>query len=199
MNKIYLISVLAMGSLVAVADNSTGSNKALVDSSHGVGATSIRYLSYAASTMTSIRSGKSFSYGGGGCLRASSTNTYFDHKVDLPNGSKIVSISFNGLDNSNSEQFYVRFFRYPVHSNPGAYDNLLLANNITSGSGNADTPGRVNLGGFFNPPVTVSSASALVVRMRPGTDNNTEICNVKIGYIPPDVADDVIFASNFFR
>lgn len=197
MNKIYLISALAAASLNAVAGDSVVANKALVDSSYRAGATSIHYLSYAASTMTSIRSGKDFSYGGGGCLQASSTGTYFEHKVDLPDGSQIVSISFNGFDNNNSEQFGVEFSRYPMN---GSFTNLLSANGIDQGSGISATPGRVNLGGFFNPPITVSSASALSVRMRPGpsTSGDVEVCNVRIGYIPPDVTD-VIFASDFYR
>lgn len=195
MNKFYLISALAAASLTAVADDSVVANKALVDSSYRAGATSIHYLSYAASTMTSIRSNKVFSYGGGGCLQASSAGTYFEHKVDLPNGSQIVSISFNGLDNSTSEEFYVEFFRYPMD---GSFTNLLSANGIDQESGTTATPGRVNLGGFFNPPIAVNYTSALSVRMTPGTGDDTEVCNVRIGYIPPDVTD-VIFASDFYR
>lgn len=164
--------------------------KTLIDSSTGSGGTSIRYTSFAASGMSSVRSTQGYDYSGGGCLQAKDSNLFIDHSLDLPIGSRLVSVSYLMNDNSNTENLRGYLYTSPTFSNFQSYE-----------TGVAAQPGIVSLGGFFD--FTLSDNTEAITTRLMITDatgsSDSEICGLRIGFIPPDVASDVIFVNNFFR
>ena len=168
-------------------NHSERSNKALVSLTPGSGGTSIRYSSYGATGMTSINS-TARSNAGHGCMEASSL-IEFDASIDLPDDSRIVSISFNVRDSSDTTSTSARLLSVDASggfTDIGSYGN----------TGVTETPGYANLGSYLD--YTTSQNEALLGRITL-TGENTEACGIRIGYIPPSVASDVIFVNNFYR
>lgn len=148
--------------------------------------TSIRYSSYGASGMTNILN-RSISYAGGGCMQ-SDTGGFFDASIDLPNGARIISASFEVIDDNASENSNGRIISFDGEGN---FITLFEDSTI-----NADTPGAVSLGGFFDFTLTINTA---IIGRLSTSGTGTEVCGVRVGFIPPSIANDVIFVSNFYR
>jgi hypothetical protein len=166
------------------------STKALIDEDRPVGGTSIRYYSSTASAMQPhIMSRKN--YPGGGCSTAINGVLTLDEAIDLPEDTKIVSFSVLGNDSSNAGKVNAYLSSVPSGGN---YYNI-----ITDSTGtNANQPGRFNIGGFLDHTVN-SDNEGLLVRLNLSAETGIEVCGFRIGYVPPDVASDVIFVNNFYR
>jgi hypothetical protein len=161
--------------------------KTMVDENRPVGGTSIRYYSSSAAGMQ-VLSGASYEYKGAGCTAPTTFGISMDEAIDLPDGSKIVSFTVLGLDNSNTESGSGTLARV---DNSGNYTAIAYAS-----SGNTEQPGRFSAGEFVDH--SLSSGEGTLVRFY-FSDPVIELCGFRIGYVPPDVADDVIFVNNFYR
>lgn len=166
-------------------DNST---KAMLDHERPVGGTSIRYYSSAAAAMTSINS-SDYSYASPGCRQATTTSTEMDEALDIPVGSKIVSFTAYGTDSDASSQASAYIYQTDISA------GTLSTNKIYT-SGTAAAPGNFSIGGFFD--YTKAYGDNLWVRLW-GNGPNIVLCGFRVGYVPPDVASDVIFVNNFYR
>lgn len=159
--------------------------KALIDLSAPFGGTSIRYQSYGATGMQN-RDNVNVSYAGGGCMQLGGR---MDASVDLPSGARIISISYEVNDNSATGSAGGQTL---VFDGAGGFLNLLTLNTTIG-----DTLGYVSIGGFLDH--TISPNENMVVRLNATSETGVEICGVRIGFIPPSVASDVIFVHNFQR
>ncbi len=175
------LQINAEGEVVKVA------NKAMIDIHRPVGGTSIRYYSSAASPMHSI--GGDYSYVSPGCRASVSGGISLDEAVDLPLDTKIVSFTAYGLDNNSTQAGSAILYTTNI-----ATGDLDIYNSYSSG--NTETPGRYSIGGFLDLDRTYNDS--LFVRL---SSNGTEIdiCGYRIGFVPPDVASDIIFVDNFYR
>lgn len=178
---------------VGVAVNKKGelmshSIKAMLDHERTVGGTSIRYYSSAASAMSDI-DGVDYTYVSPGCRQGTSTGTNMDEALDIPRGAKIVSFNAYGTDNSNSSR--AQAYIYQTDISTGGLSTLETYN-----SGDSETPNQFNIGGYLDYTKTYSDN--LWVRLW-GTSSDIILCGFRIGYVPPDVADDIIFVNNFYR
>jgi len=162
--------------------------KALVDLEAGSGGTSIRYASFSASGMNN-RNNADANYSGGGCMNFNTTG-WLDASVDLPEGSRIVSISYLVEDNSATGQASGETLA--VNGDGGFTSVLNTLDTDLSG-----TPGDINIGGFVD--YTLDGFEGLSVRLSASSSTDTEVCGVRVGYVAPSVASEVIFVSNFFR
>lgn len=170
------------------------SPKSLVELSHTAGATSIRYISFAASAMKTLGTGTyEKDYAGAGCVEDSldaASGMALDDFLDIPQGSRIVSASFLGYDTTSTDSYLGSLYEFTNGT----------ASTVLSGfSGTAFDGGYVSAGGYLSNYVT-QSGSLYGVRLEASPSNGAiELCGVRIGYIPENLVDDVIFASNFFR
>ncbi|MCX7545295.1 hypothetical protein [Marinicella gelatinilytica] len=167
-----------------ISDNT----KTMVDENRPVGGTSIRYYSAVGSAMQSSSSG-TYSYTYSGCKTPLAGTVQIDDAVDLPNGSKVVSFSAFGVDNSGTAQ--ASSWLVERDNNTNTWTDL-----ETHPSGGSAIPGRFSEGGFLD--YTIGYSNPLVVRQR-ANDSDISLCGYRIGYVPPDVASDVIFVNNFYR
>ncbi|KAA3638317.1 MAG: hypothetical protein DWP95_12940 [Proteobacteria bacterium] len=168
-----------------VLNNST---KAMLDHERPVGGTSIRYYSSAASAMNLVGS-SNYTYVSPGCREGTTGMTEMDEALDIPRGSKIVSFSAYGIDNDASSRAVAYIYQTDITTGT-------LSTNVSYTSGNTETPNRFNIGGFLD--YTKEYHDNLWVRLW-GTSNAITLCGFRIGYVPPNVADDVIFVHNFYR
>lgn len=165
--------------------------KAMVDEDRPVGGTSIRYYSSSASGMQSLEH-SNYKYNGAGCSSSVTGFMRKDEGIDLPDGTKIVSFTVLGFDNSATEYGNGSLARV---DNTGNYTTIASAS-----SGVSSQPGRFSVGQFLDYTLTTSLSAheGTLVRLN-FSDPVIEICGIRIGYVPPDVAHDVIFVNNFYR
>jgi hypothetical protein len=168
-------------------------DKSLVEVNYTAGGTSIRYMSYAASAMKTLGTGTyEKDYQGAGCVADSqdaAAGMNLDDTLDIPQGSKIVSVSFLTYDISNTRSTSGYLYAYSGGS----------ATTVATGtSGNTFDAGYVSTGGFYDHITDVNSLYGLRLS-GPAANGDLRLCGVRIGYIPEDLVDDVIYASNFFR
>lgn len=161
--------------------------KTMVDENRPVGGTSIRYYSSSAAAMQTITL-TNYKYNGAGCASSVTGFMNKDEAIDLPDGSKIVSFTLLGYDNSVTESGSVTLARV---DNSGNYISFGFAS-----SGAASQPGRFSVGDFVDHTLDVDEGALVRLSF---SDPVIELCGIRIGYVPPDVADDVIFVNNFYR
>lgn len=161
--------------------------KTMIDENRPVGGTSIRYYSSTAAAMQTL-SHSNFDYSGAGCASSSSGFISKDEAIDLPDGSKIVSFTLLGYDFSTTESGSGSLAWV---DNTGGFTTIASAS-----SGIVNQPGRFSVGDFVDH--TLDYDQGTLVRLGI-TDPVIELCGFRIGYVPPDVADDVIFVNNFYR
>ncbi len=170
------------------------SNKALVDGSAGPTSTSIRYKNFAASGMKPINGPQTYdySYSGGGCMKAVAPTDYLgiDEVIDLPIGSKIVSMTLLANPSSSTDSLRAILFA------ADAANNFAFSNVATVIISDDSIPSYTEQGMFLD--YTLLYNTVLTARLEQ-SGNTGEVCGVRIGYISYDVADDVIFSTNFFR
>lgn len=166
------------------------STKALIDEDRPVGGTSIRYYSSTASAMQPHLISRK-NYTGGGCSTATGGILNLDESIDLPEDSKIVSFSVLGNDTSSDGSVSAYLARVPN----GA--NFFSVISVTTGD-NTNQPGRFNIGGFLDYTLD-SDNEGLLARINLNAETGIEVCGFRIGYVPPDVASDIIFINNFYR
>lgn len=167
--------------------------KTLFDVNRPVGGTSIRYYSSTAIAMqtsqTTIENGYvNASKFRPSCTRSLSESLSKDDALDLPSGSKIISLSAFGIDNNDHGYGVVQLSEIN-----GAGNYSIKA---AYSSGIPHQPGRFNIGGFLD--YTPGSYQGALVRLI-SSHPDIELCGFRIGYVPPDVANDVIFVTNFYR
>ncbi|MCB1582429.1 MAG: hypothetical protein KDI92_05140 [Xanthomonadales bacterium] len=167
--------------------------KALIDSSADSGGTSIRYKNFAASGMKAIYGPQDYTYeySGGGCIKPNGGSTYLglDEIIDLPVDSKIVSMTFFANPTSSNDQLNGILYEATAQG---------IFNPITTVTiQDAGIASHTSDGVFLN--YTTLYDTMLMARMEQRNGDTAELCGLRIGYITPDVASDVIFASNFFR
>ena len=160
--------------------------KSLVDITTGIGATSIRYAHYAASGMFN-RDNSTVSYGGGGCMTFTA-GAWLDVSVDIPDGSKIVGFTLFGNDNSASGSVSLEVLAL---DGLGAFESVVS----TTGTTFPDTPGFFQQTFFVDYDIPFNRMVNARVNATAGTGN--EACGVRVAYIPPSVASDVLFVDNF--
>lgn len=162
------------------------SDKAMLDENRPAGGTSIRYISSAAAGMYPSDPGYSFESNVlTGCQFSNSGLLETTENVDIPDGSRLVSITAFGEDPNTG------WFGYTLK-----VDGQDVVNQATSGS----SVGLQSIGEFFDfhiPYFSYQNQKVTVTLSQLG--NGIELCGYRIGYIPPDVADDVIFTNNFYR
>ena len=195
-------ATLALGialSITALADNNLSdeematqaafNSKALIDGSAGPGGTSIRYKNLAASGMKAQTQSFNYGYSGGGCMKANAPATYvaFDDMVDLPVGSKLVSLTLNTNPTSSTDTQSALLYQ----SLNGVFSTIAFAS-VSDDS----IAGHTSDGVFLDH--TLVTDGIITARLEV-SGNTAEICSMRIGYISPDVASDVIYASNFYR
>ncbi len=195
-------ATLAIGialSITALADNNLSdeematqaafNSKALIDGSAGPGGTSIRYKNLAASGMKAQTQSVNYSYSGGGCMKATAPSTYvaFDDMVDLPVGSKLVSLTLNTNPTSSTDSQTAQIYQ----SLDGSFSTLAFV--TVNDDSIAD---HTSDGVFFDHTLLYDGLTMARLEV---SGNTAEICSMRIGYISPDVASDVIYASNFYR
>lgn len=164
--------------------------KALIDEDRPVGGTSIRYYSSTASAMQPHTKSRK-NYSSGGCSTAINGALNLDESIDLPEDTKIISFTALGEDSNSLGSVHAYLARVPSGGN--YFDIIVDTTNPTS-----NQPGRFSLGGFLNHTVN-SDTEGLLVRLYVDEGAALEVCGFRIGYIPPDVASDVIFVNNFYR
>lgn len=188
------ISVVSAKDNEYISDVESSQDKSLIDRTAISGGTSIRYQSYAASGMTQVF-GSNYSYTGRGCIGNVSVYSGFDNVLDLPDKSRVVSATFLVNDNDSTQQTRGILFT-------GGPDFTEIINVATS---YVEVPGYTSIGGFLDFTIDNGLGNEKFASIRlelSGTSDpnpNASVCGVRIGYISPDVASDVIFASNFFR
>ncbi len=175
------------GEIIDIIDLNT---KALIDEDRPVGGTSIRYYSSTASAMQAHNINTK-NYLGGGCSSAIGGFLELDESIDLPEDTKIVSFTALGEDSSAAGYASAYLARVPSGGN---YFHII--GNSTGAY--ANQPGRFSIGGFLDHTVN-SDSEGLLVRFGLDAETGIEVCGFRIGYIPPDIAHDVIFVSNFYR
>lgn len=170
-----------------VPEVTNANDKAFIDVNRPVGGTSIRYYSSTATAMQTVNQ-NGYKYTVSGCTSSKSGWREIDEALDLPNKSKIVSFTALGKDTSNnaSGKAYL--------SKINGAGNYTILKSYDSGTTNK--PNRFNIGGYLNH--TLSHNEGLLVRLA-GATSDIELCGFRIGYVPPDVAGDVIFVTNFYR
>lgn len=174
-----------------LASQSANSSKALIDGSAGNGGTSIRYKSLAASGMqhSGSQASSAYNYSGGGCMQATAPSTYMplDAVIDLPVGSRIVSMTLMTHPTSSTDTQNAMIYT----AENGVFNSIAFVT-VQDDS----ISGFVNEGVFLDHTLTYDGIT--VARLEQ-FGNTAEVCGMRIGYISPDVASDVIFASNFFK
>lgn len=167
--------------------------KALVDGSAGSGGTSIRYKNFAASGMKPIYGPQTyeFEYSGGGCMKAVAPTTYLglDEIIDIPVGSKIVSMTFLANPTSSTDQLNGLLFTTDAS---GSFNTVAFESIQDAGISS-----HTSVGTFLD--YTTEYDTMVMARIEQTSGNTAEICGIRIGYISYDVANDVIFSSNFYR
>lgn len=175
---------------IGVKVNSDGvqvGTKSLVDASIGIGGTSIRYVTYAASGMYNRNNGD-INYSGAGCMDFDSGD-WLETSIEFPNGSRIISITLKGNDISDTG-----YVSMEVLGLKGDGDfNDIVTSSINSGF--AETPGYFSLTEYLD--YSVQATESVSARITASSGSGNEACAVKVGYIPPSVASDVIFVDNF--
>ncbi len=174
-------------------DDKNINNKSLVEVNYTAGGTSIRYVSFAASAMKTLGTGTyEKDYQAAGCVddnQDAASGMALDDYLDIPQGSKIVSASFLGYDVSNTQSFSGILYDFSGGS----------ASIVTSASsGSTFVGGDASPGGFTEYITDVNSLYGLRLSA-PSSNGALRLCGARIGYIPEDLVDDVIYASNFFR
>lgn len=172
------------------ASQSANSSKALIDGSAGGGGTSIRYKSFAASGMKSIYGpSNAYNYSGGGCMKATAPTTYMglDEVIDLPVGSRIVSLTLMTHPTSSTDTQTAL-----IYTSVGGVYSVVESVSVSDDS----ISGFVSEGVFLDHTL---SYNVLTMARLEQSGNTAEVCGMRIGYISPDVASDVLFASNFFK
>lgn len=163
-------------------------NKAMIDIDRPVGGTSIRYYSSAAAAMNQV-STANYEYTSPGCRTGVSSGVSMDETVDLPLDSKIVSFTAYGTDNDNSAS--ASAYLYSTAMGDGA---LSIVTSYSSGS--TETPGDFSIGGYLDYDRLYNES--FFVRLSSSSENIV-LCGFRIGYVPPNVASDLIFVNNFYR
>ena len=172
-----------------LAEQATFSNKALIDGSAGVGGTSIRYKSFAASGMKALSQSFDYRYSGGGCMQAVAPTTYagFDDMLDLPVDSKLVSMTL--LTNPTSSSDIQTAIIY--QSLNGTFSTIGSVTVNDSGISNFTSEGI-----FLDHTLLYDGLTMARLEI---SGNDAEICGLRVGYVGPDVASDVLFVSNFYK
>ncbi len=118
------------------------------------------------------------------------TGTFFDAAVDLPDGARVVSITWQHIDSSATGNGSGELWSFDA-----AGTVTLLASGNTGAV--ADTPGSVSTTQFVDHTITLNEN--ILVRIWGTNGSGVESCGVKVGYIPPVVATDVIYVDNFLN
>ena len=184
-------SVLAEANLSddEMASLATLNSKALIDGSAGSGSTSIRYKNLAASGMKAVTQSYNYEYSGGGCMKATAPTGYvaFDDMVDLPVGSKLVSLTLMTNPTSSVDTQTAQIYQ----SLNGVFSTIGSVSVSDAGISSHTSDGV-----FFDHTLVTDGITTARLEI---SGNTAEICAMRIGYISPDVASDVIYASNFYR
>lgn len=164
-----------------------GAGKSMIDEGRPVGGTSIRYISSSAAGM--YPTDPSYSYEGNyftGCRFSNSGLLELVDNIDLPDGSRLISISVMGEDMGQG------WFGYTLQ-----VDGQDITNQASSGTlpNNLMTIGEYI--DFQMPYFSYQQQKITLTLSHLGS--GIKICGYRIGYLPPDVADDVIFVNNFYR
>ena len=150
------------------------------------GGKSVIYVTRTLASSNSIYSDDIYSYNGGGCIQnTDAAAIYFDTNLAIPGGSRIVSVTmlYENLGGGNLE--YVLF-----NTEGGGEYNIVSNKTIPA------TTGYNNVGEFVWLDVTPSQSYLMRANIN---DSNGIPCLFRVGYIPADIASDVIFLNNFFR
>ncbi len=183
-SPIKKISTLILASTFCLG---ASANKAMLDEGRPFGGTSIRYISSSALGMHPTA--PSYSYSSNpftGCRNSSSGLLEMVENLDVPDGSRLISVSVMGKDNDNG------WLGYTLRVDGQDIDNQASV----GASGNS----LINIGAFIDfqmPYFSYQQQKVTMTLSQLGSD--IDLCGYRIGYLPPDVADDVIFVNNFYR
>ncbi len=166
---------------------SWAADKAMIDEGRPAGGTSIRYISASAAAMYPTDPG--YNYQGNyfsGCRFSNSGLLELVDNIDLPDSSRLISISVMGEDMGQG------WFGYTLQ-----VDGQDITNQASSGTlpNNLMTIGEYI--DFQMPYFSYQQQKITLTLSQLGS--SIKICGYRIGYLPPDVADDVIFVNNFYR
>lgn len=145
----------------------------------------IKYATYSTSSAQPLYSTNTYTYAGAGCISNSGNATmWLDESINsnVPIGSTIVSVGYFYTDNSSGGSSFV-LQNYDAQNGIGSAVNVAAP--AVSGASSA--------GAFTWLETTASEYQ--VARFTLGATPSANPCMVRIGYIPFDIADDVIFAS----
>ncbi len=188
---VMLTGLLASSTLFGQLYN----HKALIDDQNNLGGTSIRYSSYGATGMSYINAGD-FDLGFeaiNGCIRQTQASSFsLDAAIDLPHGTKIVSITFDVYDGNNGAPLISgSLFEFNANS-----FTTVFTTSVPSNTNN----GYIGIGGFLDDyRIDNINHNYIVARLSSNTNVESRLCGVRIGYVPANLADDVIFVNNFYR
>jgi len=153
-----------------------------LDRAQGVGGLTFYFT--AVSTFSPYDSSSTWVYQGAGCRSRSAGSPWYDHDLQIPDGSEIdfLRVFFYDNDSTNDVGAYLWSF-------DDAGDSDLIAS--AQGTG---TPGFSSAGsGFFSHIVdTVNESLVVRVELESGSDGNLRACGVRLRYTPP-----LIFADGF--
>lgn len=182
MNKTVLIIAITLSSMQLRAKD-----KAMIDEGRPFGGTSIRYISSSAAGM--YPTDPSYTYQGNyfsGCRFSNNGLLELVENIDIPDGSRILSVSAMGEDMSSG------WFGFTLQA-----DGQDIANQASTGSLANDL---MTIGKFFDFHVPYFSYQQQKITLTLSQlGSNVKLCGYRIGYLPPDVADDVVFVSNFYH
>ncbi|GAA4816183.1 hypothetical protein GCM10011365_00990 [Marinicella pacifica] len=173
--------------MILISLQLSAEEKAMIDENRPFGGTSIRYISSSAAGMYPTDPG--YTYQGNylsGCRYSNSGLLELVENIDIPDGSRIISVTAMGEDMSSG------WFGYTLQ-----VDGQDIANQASSGTlaYNLMTIGEYI--DFHMPYFSYQQQKVTMTLSQLGS--SIKICGYRIGYLPPDVADDVIFVNNFYR
>ncbi|WP_154222787.1 hypothetical protein [Marinicella rhabdoformis] len=145
----------------------------------------IKFATYGASSAQPLYSSNTYTYAGAGCISNSGNSTmWMDESINsnIPIGSTIVSVGLFYRDNGDGGSSFV-LQNYDAQNGIGSSVNV-----------SAPAVNGASSSGAFTWLVTTASEYQ-VARFTLGATPSADPCLVRIGYIPFDIADDVIFAS----
>ena len=183
-----LMKQIILGMTVLLISFQVGAeDKAMIDEGRPFGGTSIRYISSSAAGM--YPTDPSYSYQGNyhsGCRYSNSGLLELVENIDIPDGSRIISVTAMGEDMSTG------WFGYTLQ-----VDGQDIANQASSGSLPYNLMTMGEFIDFHMPYFSYQQQKVTMTLSQIGS--GVQLCGYRIGYLPPDVADDVIFVNNFYR